>query len=111
MRTIAVFFLLAASVFAQSSGEVKPDIVWHGCVDAGKAGNFSGYQSTAQIFKCKEGILRVEGKWGEEIQNGYRYHTEFGSPTGEPEYIGDQPAEQQMPKWKKWCKTKYGYSL
>jgi hypothetical protein len=83
---------------------------FHDCEIDGKDANYAGYQSAGEFYKCREGRIRIEGKWGEEIQGGWRYPTEFGR-IGAPTYIGDEPPEFQMPKFQKWCKTQYGYTL
>ena len=104
-------FLLATGLLAQGGPNKKPDATWHECTASGQEANFSGYQSTAREFTCRQGLLRIEGKWGVDIQNGWEYHTEFGEPTGSVDYIGDLPEEMQMPKFQKWCKTPFGFTL
>lgn len=104
--------LTAAITLGAQSGAPPPDVTWHDCVSYGTEANFAGYLTVAEEFKCKEGRFRIEGKWGDEIQNGWEYHTEFGEQAGlGPEYVGDEPPSSQMPDFQKWCPTKYGYEL
>ncbi len=109
---MAKFYLLLFVIgSALLASDKAPIATYHACVIDGGQGNFAGYQSTAELYQCKEGRIRLEGKWGEEIQNGWMYHTELGRTAIGPDYVGDMPTEMQMPKFQKWCKTKLGYSL
>lgn len=114
-RRTAVAALLGLVVVgyvgARQTQTVKePDFVWHDCKVTNHEGNFAGYQSEAKEFTCKEGVVRLEGRWGYDIQNGWKYRSELGELMGS-EYVGDLTPEQQMPKFQNWCKTKYGYTL
>lgn len=115
MNTLGVLLLIIAGFIAgftasQNSPEKPINFAYHDCIIDGGNSNLTGYQSMNKFFQCKEGRIAIGGKWGEEIQNGYRYPTEFGDPTGHY-WIGDLSPEQQMPKFQKWCPTKYGWSL
>lgn len=89
-----------------------PIAVYHDCKTRGLGdANMNGYQSAGEVYKCKEGVIRLEGKWSEVIQNGWKYHTDLGKACSGPDYVGDEPLDVQMPSFQKWCKTPYGYEL
>lgn len=114
MKFSLLIFLFSPFLLAQAP--VKTRIVLTGCslgVDNGKGGmetgnsNFAGYQSASEFYTCKENTLEIQGKWSEEIENGYQYRFQMGRMEyANPQFVGDPSADNKwLPSFMKWCKV------
>lgn len=110
-----IVFLTGTSLFVlcisvASPAEKPPEATYTNCVSAGSSGNPDGYLTTYEDYRCAEGTVRLKGRWGLEIQNGWQYRLELGRLAGS-EYVGDLTKEQQMPAFQIWEPTAHGYRL
>ena len=118
MKLLCVWVLLlqaSAPTFPKvPPGDVslEPATTFRDCVEVGSGSNSGGFQSVRVYYRCKEGVLRVEGKWGIEWQGGRLYNTRLGALTGSDDYyVGDFESYAATVPWMKWCKSRFGYSL
>jgi len=107
VRWLLAIFVVSL-VIGTSAQEQEPKAVWHNCIFNGSNGNFAGYMSQSEDYKCDEGILRIQGKWGEAVQNGWLYHYKFERSCAGANWVG---TDWEPPAFQLWRRNKYGWEL